>query len=250
MRCNKAVTASTSRPWTCVAAIALLFGCACTIEAGQMTFTSSAAFDAAITGYITSTENYGGFAPDTLINAGDTFDGLTYTAFTPGPFGTLLGGIITTEFNSFSGQSLGGNQSGGEQFFFGGDSVTVTFAPTNAFGIFFNVNLNSGNYGFSTSVGDATTGSTSYDTNTFVFAGLVSTTSFTSATFFSTDDALGSYNIPAIITASSVPEPSTLVLGLLGMTILGGTVAASRGQRFDRRATRAVDRFRASTRLL
>ncbi len=64
--------------------------------------------------------------------------------------------------------------------------MTVTFAaPVNAFGLFFNVNLNSGDYGFSTSLGTATTGSTNYDINSFVFAGLLSTnTQFTSATFF------------------------------------------------------------------
>jgi hypothetical protein len=236
MCCNKPMTGITSRMWTTAAAIALVFGSARTIEAGEMTFTSSAAFNAAIAGYSTSVENYSGFTAGTLINAGDTFDGLTYSAFTPGPSGTLLGGIITNQFNNFSGLSLGGNQSTGAQFFFGGDSATVTFAtPVNAFALFFNVNLNSGNYGFTTSVGSATTGSASYDTDTFVFAGLVSTTLFTSATFFSTDDALGSYNIPEIITAT-VPEPSTLALGFLSMAILGGAVAG-RG----RRAATAVD---------
>ncbi|WP_145952228.1 PEP-CTERM sorting domain-containing protein [Paludisphaera borealis] len=166
-----------------------------------------------------------------MINAGDSFNGLTYSAFTAGPSGTLLGGDITSLYNSFSGLSLGGRQSGGAQFFFGGDSFTVTFAtPVNAFGIFFNVNPNSGNYGISTSVGNAVTGSASYDTSTFVFAGLISTTSFSSATIYSTDARLGSYNIPEIVTASApaVPEPSALVMGLLGMVSMGGAVLRSR----------------------
>src|SRR6516225_1869777 len=92
--------------------------------------------------------------------------------FTAGPIGTLQGGIITNLFNSFSGLSLGGNQSGGAQFFFGGDSFTVTFpSPINAIGAFFNVNLNSGNFVLATAAGSATTGSATYDTSTFVFDG-------------------------------------------------------------------------------
>ena len=225
---NKDMRAITPRIWMAAAVIALVVGSACTTEAGVMTYTSSSAFNAAIAGYNTSIENYSGFTAGTLINAGDTFDGLTYTAFTPGPSGTLLGGIITSEFNSFSGVSLGGNQSDGAQFFFGGDSVTVTFAaPVNAFGLFFNVNLNSGNYGFNASVGTATTGIASYDTKTFVFAGLVSSAAFNSATFFSTDASLGSYNIPEIITAT-VPEPPTRPMGLLATAILGGAVVHRR----------------------
>ena len=147
-----------------------------------------------------------------------TFDGLTYT-FAAGPSGTLLGGIITNQFNSFIGLSLGGSQSGGQQFFFGGDSVTVTFpSPINAIGAFFNVNMNSGNYVLATSAGSVSTGSATYDTPlplTFVFDGLISTTPFTSATFSSTNTSLGSFNIPEIqfgAAAPAVPEPSSLTL--------------------------------------
>jgi hypothetical protein len=218
------------RMWLVIALAGLMAVPARRIEAGVTTYTSSAAFDAAISDFSTSIENYGGLAPGTTITAGQTIDGLTYTAFTPGPLGTLLGGIVTTEFNSFTGNSLGGNQSTGAQYFFGGDSVTVTFAaPVNAFGLFFNVNPNSGDYGFSTSLGTATTGSATFDTSTFVFAGLVSTdTKFTSATFFSTDTALGSYNVPEIITAI-VPEPSGL--SLLGLGALGLIGYLGRGAR-------------------
>jgi PEP-CTERM motif len=199
-----------------LAATALVIGGATLSPAlaGVQTFTSSTAFNTAITGRTTTIENYSsGTAGQTIPNGG-TFDGNTYTVAGAG----LLGSIITNQFNSFSGLSLGGNQSGGQQFFFGGDSVTVTFAaPVEAVGVFFNVNSNSGNYTLDAGSGSVSAGSATYDTSTFVFDGIVSTTPFTSATFFSTDSSLGSYNIPEIITAA--PEPSSLAL--LGVTLAG-----------------------------
>ncbi len=54
------------------------------VEAGIMTYTSYYAFETAIEGYNSSSENYGGLALGTTINAGETIDGLTYTAFTAG----------------------------------------------------------------------------------------------------------------------------------------------------------------------
>jgi hypothetical protein len=144
-----------------------------------------------------------GTAGQTISNPG-TFGGLTYNFGGP----TLVGGIITNQFNSFSGLSLGGHQSGGAQFFFGGDSVTVTFAtPVNAVGVFFNVNLNSGNYDMNTPVGSAITGSASYDTATFVFDGITSTTPFSTITLVSGNTSLGSYNIPEIEFASTTTVP-------------------------------------------
>jgi hypothetical protein len=64
------------------------------LEAGVTTYTSSAAFESAIAGYSTSIENYAGFTNNTKISAGQTFNGLTYTAFTAGPSGDLLGGSV------------------------------------------------------------------------------------------------------------------------------------------------------------
>jgi hypothetical protein len=195
------------------------------------TFTSSALFDAAISGSTATIENYGSGVDGQTIASGDSFDGITYT-FAAGPSGTLLGGDITGQFDSFSGLSLGGNQSTGDQFLYGGDSVTATFAaPVTAVGVYFNVNQNSGSYDVAAAGGLASAGSDAYDTDTFVFGGITSTTPFTSVTFSSTDPSLGSFNIPEIESVSAVPLPGALPLfasAFLGLTALGARKRAAR----------------------
>jgi len=190
--------------------------------AGAATYTSSAAFDAATAGDPFTVENYSSGTDGQTIANPSSFDGLTYS-FAAGPGGTLTGGIITSEFNSFGVLSLGGNQSGGGQFFFGGDSVTVTFPqPVYAVGVFFNVNPNSGNYDLDTPVGDVSTGSGTYDTSTFVFDGITSGTPFTSITLVSENSSLGSYNVPEIEFATPLPTALPLfATGLGAMGLLG-----------------------------
>jgi hypothetical protein len=188
-----------------------------------VTYTSSAAFQAALTGAPTLVENYGTFTAGDLILPGSTFHSITYTNFNLGASSTQ-DGIVSNQFNSFSGLSLGANQSNGAaQFFFDGNSFDISFASTFAIGVFFNVNANSGTYGIVTPVGGASTGSASYDTSTFVFAGLISTTPFTSAEISSNSGGNGtaSYNIPEMILApASVPEPAAIALTALGAAFL------------------------------
>lgn len=194
----------------------------------DVTFTSSAAFEAAITGNPTLVENYGTFTAGTLIAPGSTFDGITYTSFNLGANGNE--GFISNQFNSFSGLSLGADENNGAaQFFFDADSFDITFAPTYAIGVFFNVNANSGTFGITTPAGDASTGSASYDTGTFVFAGLISTTPFTSAEIFSDSGGAGtaSYNIPEII-LTGTPEPATSVTSALGAGFLAALLLLKR----------------------
>jgi hypothetical protein len=193
--------------------------------ASVVDFTSSAAFNTATAGETVSIENYAtGTAGETIANPG-SFNGPSYS-FTAGPFGTLTGGIITNAFNSFTGLSLGGNQSDGLHFFFGGDSVTITFPkPVTAAAAFFNVNTNSGNYDLLTSVGDVSTDSAAYDTDTFVFDGITSTTPFSSITLVSTNTSIGSFNIPEIefatATPMATPVPAALPLFMSGLGALG-----------------------------
>ena len=197
-------------------------------NASTTVYNNSAAFNAAIAGHQHVEDFSSGTAGQTIANGG-SFNGATYTA-TGGA--SLSGTIITNQFNSFSGLSLGGNNSPA-QFFFGGDSVTVTFAaPVYAVGVFFNVKMNSGNFVLTAAGGTASSDSSVYDTSTFVFDGLVSDTNFTSATFFSADGGAdtASYNIPEIITAAAgvVPEPATWAMMLMGLGGLGAMLRRRR----------------------
>ena len=197
--------------------------------AGTITYTSSTAFEAALAGGPTQVENFSSFTNQELIAPGSTLNGITYASFDIA-HGTE--GVISNQFDSFSGLSLGGYQSGGAaEFFFDGDSMVIDFAPTYAIGVFFNVNANSGTFGIDTSSGDATTGSGSYDTSTFVFAGLISTTPFTSAEIFSTSggDGTASYNIPEIaLTEVQTPEPASIGFTALGVGLFAALLLRRR----------------------
>ena len=190
--------------------------------ASIVTYTDPTAFEAALAGSPTLVEDYSPstFTAGELILPGSTFDGITYASFNIFPGST--DGLISSQFNSFSGLSLGADQdNGAAQFFFDGNSFVIDFAATNAIGVFYNVNASSGTFGISTPVGDATTGSASYVTSTFVFAGLISTTPFTTATIFSDSGGAGtaSYNIPEII-LTQAPEPASLTVTALGAGLL------------------------------
>jgi hypothetical protein len=226
---------NSNRVWLTLAFACLISGGTFIYSAGATTYTSSSAFNAATAADSFTVENYSSGTSGQTIPNGGSFDGLTYNVNGT----TLNGSIITNQFNSFSGLSLGGNQSGGAQFFFGGDSVTVTFpTPIKAIGVFFNVNANSGNYDLNTPVGDVSTSSATFDTSTFVFDGITSVTPFSSITLVSENTALGSYNVPEIefaVVTTPLPGAFPLFAGGLGMMgfILGrkkrktaGSVAA------------------------
>ncbi|HWZ30882.1 MAG TPA: hypothetical protein VNX18_06095 [Bryobacteraceae bacterium] len=204
-----------------------LFCAAQLIPAASISYTSSSAFLAAASAPAYDFRN---LTNGQNISSGSTVEGLTYSAFVLTLGATQLD--ITNLYNSFSGLSLGANhltQGSNQTFFYGGEGATVSFGiPITAFGIFFNVNPNSGTFGFSTSAGSASTGSASYDTSTFVFAGLTSTTPFSSITFSSTGGS-AVYNVPEfLIGYTSGPEPATFGITLAGALMLAALARVRR----------------------
>ncbi len=182
-------------------------------------FVTSASFNAATTGL--TAENYGSYSAGDTIGNGGTLGALSYSFITS----SGLGGVITNDYNSFTGLSLAAKQVSGplsdSDFFYSNEGFTVTLpTPVTAIGFFANVN-NPDTFTLSTSSGVSTTQTiTAYDTDTFNFIGVTSATPFQSATFISSD-----YNVPEIeygtAIASGVPEPSTWALMLIGFGALG-----------------------------
>jgi hypothetical protein len=208
-----------------------------------LTFTDSAAFFAALQalGASTDTETYENLAPDTLIQTGQTVDGITYA------FPQDVAGRIDTLFAGFGQQDLAASRatvpvtctevSDFCSFFFPGDSVTVTVAgPTNVFGIFFNAVTSPPGSFFATVLADngASVGSSGQpEIGTFYFVGLIDSEAFRSVTFGATLTANSGYTVDNLTHGTlppvQMPEPSTLALAFLGPALLASARRATRG---------------------
>jgi hypothetical protein len=189
-----------------------------------MTFTSSAAFNLALGGSPVKIEGWDTYALNSTIANGTTLNGVTYNAF---PGGTL--GRIDNQFNHFGTQSLAlrraSDPNPNKSFFNPGDLLSISFAkPIYVLGIFFNANFTSaGSLGIlSTPIGTVTTGGPTYDTGTFYFAGLISTTPFTTATIGSNTKRSSSFNLDNLTFTSSVPDR----LGFLTPALVLGSLCA------------------------
>ncbi|MEO0421589.1 MAG: hypothetical protein AAF184_04600 [Pseudomonadota bacterium] len=158
----------------------------------------------------------------TVFPEGSGFSGITFTDFPDETFG----GLITDQFAAFGNQSLSVDRDGEfSDFFFEGESFSVAFdAPVNAVGLFFNIVPADDVEDFlfiSTPVGDAFGGGADpVGITSFFFVGLISDTPFSSATFGSTVDAPGGFNVDDL-SFQVVPIPGALWLlagGLLALT--------------------------------
>jgi len=193
----------------------LLAGAVIGQPAGAAVYTSSAAFTAATSSL--TIENYGAYAAGAAISDGSTLGALTYVFNT----GANLGGVVTNLYNSFTGNSLAAKQAPGPlvgaDFFYANEGFTVMF-PTaiTALGIFSNTN-NPIDLTLTTASGTVSGSYTIYDTLTFDFIGVTTSTPFTSATFTSSN-----FNIPEIAYGvGAVPELSSWAMMILGFSLVG-----------------------------
>ena len=200
-----------------VLAFCVLLASAVSADAATISYTSSAAFFAALGGTPATTETYEGLPVNTIIAAGETVNGITYAGFPPGSSGR-----VDTNFQSIGDQSLA--LAGPVEFFQPGQSLDISFAPATAIGIFFNVVTSPPNSLFiQTPVGSAGNGAV-YDQATLYFVGLISDSPFSSATIGARPSAGGGFNLDNLTLARAVttpvPEPASMVLlgsGLLAL---------------------------------
>jgi hypothetical protein len=213
------------------ATIFIALGLSSNAEAAVFNFTKSEEFFNSLNDASRQTETFEGLATNTVISSGTTLNGITYESFNG-----VDAGRIDSNFNRFGNNSLASERDGNLDtidFFDRGESVTISFdRPIYAIGIFFNALPSPDNaFYINTPVGKSTTGGdgSKYDVDNFFFAGLVSDTPFTTATF-GAENFGGAYNVDNLTYADEpVPEPATILGGLMA------TVAIAAKRRRQRR---------------
>lgn len=213
-----------------IVAIAVLVA----VPAFADSYTSSSAFNTAISGMSATTAN---FDSDTVGNVanGSTVDGITLS-YAPS-FGAESLAIVSTSdyFDTTSEPNYLGSSDPTTAAFFPGDSVSMSFAsPVNALGMFIiGGPYSDGDFTLASSTATALSSSaleeTLGDGGQVIFLGISSTSSFSSATITLSSSAGELWNLDDITSAVGstttppppMPEPSSLALLAIGVALCG-----------------------------
>ena len=196
-------------------------------NAALLTSTDQALFLASLSGNIT-TLDFESQAPGSQVNSGDTLNGITFDYSIGSP---PLDMMVANDYLTTSGSNyLGLNDTGNENFFYAGDSFTMTFDTTqNSVGLYLVSSdvLFTNDFSISTSAGSVFNSDVNYfdvgDGGLAYYVGLTSDIGFTSAIlqFDALAEGTFLYSVDDITYASAVPVPAAVWLfgsGLIGLT--------------------------------